>query len=215
MRQILLIIIFGFLPAFSPLFASAADTLVGNSEFYLEMKGRVLESHGQSDDEKESLDSAAFSILNESSVIILSGYSDSKGRLAFKLPLGRKFTLTFTKKGFVRKMIIVDTHVPADARKAFVFAFDVDIFELIKGLDVSVLEKPVARVAFKPTEKIFTYDIGYTNKINAALQKMYRDYYALRRKEDMASQSDSIPAAKKPGAKKMKSEPYGNDSRPR
>lgn len=185
-----------FLSVLAGLHASRHDTLVRDAAFYLEMRGRVLESHGQNDDEKRGLDSAQYTVFNENDQPVLSGYSDSKGKLSFKLPLDRKFTLHITRKGFVRKMIIVDTHVPKEAHKVLYFSFDVDIFEQISGLDVSVLEKPVARVAYKPADKIFSYDIAYTNKVNAALQKMYREYYALRRKEDKAEKSDSVPVKK-------------------
>ena len=193
------------------LFAAGDDSLVGNSEYYIEMRGRVLESHGQNDDEKKGLDSATYTVVNEAGKTVISGAADSKGKLSFRLPLDRKFTLSFTKKGYVKKMILVDTHIPAGSRKAFNFAFDVDIFEVVKGLDVSVLNKPVARVTYKPIDKNFGYDAAYTNKVNAALQKMYRDYYNLRRKEEQAN-SDSIPPAKK-ATKKKKSEPYGSDSK--
>lgn len=199
MKTCYLFIAFLMLSAFR-LSAAADDTLVGNSEVYIEMRGRVLESHGQNDDEKKGLDSAVYTVTNENGKIVISGAADSRGKLSFKLPLGRKFTMNFTKKGYVRKMIQVDTHVPADAHKAYTFVFDVDIFEIVKGLDVSVLNKPVARVAFKTIDKTFGYDAAYTNKVNAALQKMYRDYYNLRRKED-AVVSDSVPA-KKPSKKK-------------
>lgn len=215
MKQFFLLLLLAISPGLSFLYASAGgDSLVGDADFYLEMKGRVLESHGQNDDEKKGLDSASYSVLNEKGIIVLSGAADSKGRLSFKLPLGRKFTMNFTKKGYVQKIIIVDTHVPADARKVYSFAFDVDIFEQVNGLDVSVLNKPVARVAYKPIDKNFSYDVAYTNKVNAALQKMYRDYYALKRKEDKA-QSDSVPADKKYSGRQKKSEPYGKDSKPK
>jgi hypothetical protein len=199
-----LLVLLIFLSAGFPLFAQQ-DTLTGDEEFYLEMRGRVLESKGQQHDEdKKGLDSAEVTVLNERNVQVLFGLTDEKGRLAFRLPLGRKFMIRITKKGFVQKMISVDTYVPAENRKVFVFTFDIDIFEQIAGLDVSVLKQPVARVAYKMIDKNFSYDSAYTNKVNAGLQKMYREYYALKRKENQAADSIHAPVQKVPSGTKKK-----------
>lgn len=181
------------------------DTLLGDDEYYLEMRGRVLLSEGQQhDDEKKGLDSAEVRVTNENGREVIFGYTDEKGRLAFRLPLGRRFSVTVTRKGFVKKTITVDTHVPYDERRVFVFTFNIDIFQKVDGLDVAVLEKPVARVAYKQIDKNFSYDAAYTNKVNAGLQKMYREYYALKRKEQQKADSAAgkAPAPKPAPAKK-------------
>lgn len=213
MKTFLLILF--LLASASGLVAGSNDSLVGDADEFLEMRGRVLESQGQQrDEEKKALPDADYVVMNESGKAVLKGNSDSKGRLSFKLPLGRKFTVSITKQGYVKKLISVDTHVPADARKAYGFAFDLDIFELVDGLDVSVLEKPVALVSYKAADKNFSYDPAYTNKVNGALQKMYREYYTLRRRDEMASRSDTTATAKRQASKPKRSEPYGKDSKP-
>jgi hypothetical protein len=189
----LLIVIAGL-----PLLAQPADTLVGDSPYFLDMRGRVFQSQGQEKtEEKIGLDSAEVHVLNERGREVIFGYTDEKGRLAFKLPLGRKFTIRVTKRGFVQKLISVDSHVPHDLKKVYTFTFDLDIFERVQGLDISVLEKPVARVAFKVAEKSFSYDVVYTNKVNADLQKMYREYYLLKKREQAVSDSTNQTPVKK------------------
>ena len=197
------------------------DTLIGDAPNYLELRGKVYKSEGQQrDDDKKGLDSAEIRVTNEMNHEVLFGLTDSKGRLAFRLPLGRKFTINISKKGFVKKMIFVDTHVPQEARKVFVFTFDIDIFEKIEGLDVSVLNQPVAKVTFKALDKTFSYDAAYTNKVNSGLQKMYREYYALKRKEKAAADSAAGKPKAKPETEKKaigikKSTPYGQGGKPR
>jgi hypothetical protein len=195
----------------------ARDTLIGDGDNYLEMRGKVFKSEGQQrDDDKVGLDSADVRVTNEAGKEVLFGLTDSKGRLAFRLPLGRKFTLHITKKGFVNKMILVDTHVAIEDRKDFTFTFDIDIFEKVDGLDVSVLNQPVAKVSFRALDKTFTYDAAYTNKVNSGLQKMYREYYNLKKKENAVNASDSISS--KPTSVKAegikKSVPYGRNTKP-
>ncbi|MDQ3109010.1 MAG: carboxypeptidase-like regulatory domain-containing protein [Bacteroidota bacterium] len=200
------------------LFAWGNDTLVPVGQNYLEMRGRILKSEGQQRDEsKNPLDSAVVSVVNEGGKTIWSGFTDAKGRLNIRLPLGKKFTMYFNKKGFVKKFISVDTHVTGDPKKNFDFTYDIDIFEKVDGLDVTVLDSPVAKIAYKPYDKTFTYDAAYTNKVNAGLQKMYHEYYALKKKEAQLAVSDStatIPSGTKPAGAK-KSIPYGQGKKQR
>ena len=60
-----------------------------------------------------------------------------------------------------------------------------DIFEEVKGLDVSVLNQPIARITYSPSLEGFQYDVNYTNKINVELKKMYKKYYKIQDEEKM------------------------------
>lgn len=181
------------------------DTLIGDAEYFLELRGKIMEWKGeQRDEEKQVLDSAIVQVINQQNVVCIEGLSDSKGRLAFKLPLGRSFTISITKPGFVKKLIRVETYVPLDDRKVFTFTFNVDIFEKIEKLDVSVLDRPISRIRYRPLNKDFDYDKEYTAKVNGDLQKMYNEYYSLLRAEKRlktaereAARRDSIRAASK------------------
>ncbi len=199
------------------LFSWVNDSLVPTGQNYLEIRGRILKSEGQQHaDEKQPLDSTIVSVINEGGKTVWCGITDSKGRLNIRLPLDRKFTVSFTKKGFVKKSISIDSHVSKDAKKNFDFTYDIDIFESVNGLDVSVLDLPVAKIVFKTYDKSFTYDASYTNKVNAGLQKMYHEYYVIKRKEEQINRTDSIVS--KPTAKSSppkKSTPYGQGKKPR
>jgi hypothetical protein len=214
--KVIFLLVFAAMPA-CKLFAWGNDSLVPEGQNYLEMRGRVLKSQGQQrEDEKVPLDSAIIAVINEGGKTVWLGSTDSKGRLNIRLPLGRKFNMSFTKKGYVKKLISVDTHVSGENKKNFDFTYDIDIFESVQGLDVTVLEAPVAKIAYKPFDKTFTYDAAYTNKVNAGLQKMYREYYALKKKEEQQNISDSVVA--KPDSNKSqgpkKSVPYGQGKKP-
>jgi hypothetical protein len=184
----------------------APDTLLGDSEYYLELRGKILEWRGeQRDEDKQSLDSAEVNVINQAGIVCLTGLSDDKGRLVFRLPLNRSFTMSITKKGFVKKLIRVDTYVPKEDIKSYTFTFNVDIFEKIEKLDVSVLERPISRIRFRSLIQAFDYDKEYTAKVNGDLQKMYNEYYSLKRAEQRqkvaeqeAARRDSIRNANKP-----------------
>lgn len=184
------------------------DTLIGDSEYYLELRGRILEWKGeQRDEDKQSLDSAEINVINQAGVVCLTGLSDEKGRLVFRLPLNRSFTISITREGYVKKLIRVETYVPKEDLKIFTFTFNVDIFEKIEKLDVSVLDRPISRIRYRALNKTFDYDKEYTAKVNGDLQKMYSEYYSLKRAEERqkiaereAARRDSIRAANKPAS---------------
>ncbi|MCX6312088.1 MAG: hypothetical protein NT084_10695 [Bacteroidetes bacterium] len=188
------------------LLAWGNDSLVPAGENSLEMRGHILISQGQArENEKIPLDSAQVSVISEAGKLLWRGITDSKGRLNIKLPLGRKFTMSFTKMGYVKKLINIDTHVSNDNKKDFSFSYEIDIFESIVGLDVSVLNEPVARISFSEMAKDFNYDIVYTTKVNSGLQKMYREYYELKRKAKLTPADTTLPKsipAKSKGIKK-------------
>lgn len=160
------------------------DTLIVEDDSYLEMRGMVRQSKGssQAQETTKGLDSVEITVTNERNARVLFGLTDHKGRCMFRLPFDHRFVIHVRKKGYVEKMIEVDTHLQSDEEKVYTFTFDVDIFEKIEGLDVSVLAKPIARVNYRPLTKTFVYDAEFTNKINTELKKMYRDYYALQKK---------------------------------
>ncbi|MBI3509161.1 MAG: hypothetical protein HY064_00755 [Bacteroidetes bacterium] len=202
---------------FSVFTAKAGDTLVKNGSDFLELKGKVLLSQGQQrDEDKTVLDSAVISVKNESGLIVLSQLSDVKGKVDLRLPLNRKFTVSITKPGFICKIISVDTKVGKAFIQNYSFAFDVDIFEKVDGLDVSVLDQPVAKISFNSISHEFSYDIAYTSKVNAGLQKMYREYYVLKRREIVLN--DSVPSSKPTASRSAgtkKSVPYGKNNKPK
>lgn len=176
----------------------AEDSLIGKSKYWLALQGMVRISRG---DVKTTvpLDSAQVFVRNEVDTIVLGGLTDHKGRLAFRLPLNRTFTIHITKPGFVEKKILISTKVPEGQEKVASFTFDIDIFPSVKGLDVSVLQKPISKVNYRPFTGEFVYDGTYTHKINGELSKMYREYFAIEKaiNDSIQKQQKAKPAAKK------------------
>ena len=96
------------------------------------------------------------------------------------LALNKNLKIEISKKGFVTKYIAVNTKIPASEKDAFSFNCDVDIFEEVTNLDVTILKSPIAKITYSPSMEQFQYDIAYTNKINLELKNMYKKYYALQ-----------------------------------
>jgi hypothetical protein len=152
-------------------------------KFYLDLKGTVFQTKGKADEkekeEKNNLDSALIKVY-EGKEKINEIYTNKKGKCNLRLELDKKYKIEVTKKGFVTKFFEVDTKVPANKISMFSFNFDIDLFAEIKGLDVTVLKKPIAKVDYDIIEDHFEYDDDYTNRINFDLKKMYKNYYLLQ-----------------------------------
>lgn len=168
-----------FVTSLSNAIAQQNDSLLLGVKNYVEMKGNIKLLKDK-DKEKGVLDSALVSILNEKKELITTFYSNRKGKVDFKLPLQRKFSIEISKKGCVSKIIEINTKMPQNKVKNYEFSFDIGIFEEVKGLNVSVLKKPIAKINYNTFMSVFDYDYNYTGKINMEIEKMYRDYYDLQ-----------------------------------
>lgn len=168
-----------FVTSLSNAIAQQNDSLLLGVKNYVEMKGNIKLLKDK-DKEKGGIDSALVSILNEKKELVTAFYSNRKGKVDFKLPLQRKFSIEISKKGCVSKIIEINTKMPQNKVKNYEFSFDIGIFEEVKGLNVSVLKKPIAKINYNTFMSVFDYDYNYTGKINTEIEKMYRDYYDLQ-----------------------------------
>lgn len=160
---------------------TAADSAKAK-DYYVELRGYVRQLIGNVNEkanEIKPLDSVLISIYT-GDIPFTELWTNKKGKCDFKLPLDKNFRIDISRKGFVSKSIIVVTKVPNDRKDIFNFSFDVDLFEEVKGLDVSVLKNPIAKVSYNLAMEGFAYDVNYTSKINADLKKMYKNYYRLQ-----------------------------------
>lgn len=168
-----------FVTSLSNAIAQQNDSLLLGVKNYVEMKGNIKLLKDK-DKEKGVLDSALVSIFNEKKELVTAFYSNRKGKVDFKLPLQRKFSIEISKKRCVSKIIEINTKMPQNKVKNYEFSFDIGIFEEVKGLNVSVLKKPIAKINYNTFMSVFDYDYNYTGKINTEIEKMYSDYYDLQ-----------------------------------
>lgn len=174
---------------------TAADSAKAR-DYYLELRGSVRQLIGtetEKANEIRPLDSVLVTIYN-GDVPYSELWTNKKGRCSFKLPLDKTFKIEISRQGLVTKYFIVNTKVPNDQKDIFTFSFDVDLFEVVKGLDVSVLDNAIAKVTYNLGTEGFAYDVNYTSKINMELKKMYKNYYRLQKvqKDSVLFQMDSV-----------------------
>lgn len=180
-------------------------------DYYLDMKGTVKRFTGAADvteDKLPLLEGATISVIDGMN-LFLKVETNDKGKCTFRLPLERTFKIQVSKKGYVTKFFFVNTIVPKANLGAFTFSFDLDIFEEINKLDVSVLKKPIAKVTYDPIYNRFQYDDSYTTRINFDIKKMYKNYYEIEK-----ARKDSIAKFERGDFDKPKEEPVKPGQKP-
>ncbi|MCO5268275.1 MAG: tetratricopeptide repeat protein [Brumimicrobium sp.] len=92
-------------------------------------------------------------VLSESNAVISSSTTDAKGKYSVQFPAGKKYTIEYSKGGFVSKIISVDVNdvyeedIPPGGK---IFPpINLDLFEEIPGADLNFLKtEPVAKWYF-------------------------------------------------------------------
>ncbi len=168
--------------------AAPADSVTRDpKKYYLKINAIIRDSKGPDKADEKTMKGVIIKVLNENDYLVASYFTDKKGKSNFSLPLDKKFKVLITKKGYVTKIVEINTAVPKEVNAAFIFPVDVAIFAEVKNLNTAVLNKPIARVQFNNMQKEFVYDITYTHKINGELKKMYKEFYQLKKDEEKAN----------------------------
>lgn len=151
-------------------------------DLFLDMLGNAKQAKEWELGDLRNLDSALFTVYNEKQEVVGAYYSNHSGMCALKFRINRLFDVKVSKKGWVTKIIKVDTRVPDEKLRKYSLPFEIDLFEDIPELDASVLKEPIAYVVFNNYLNCFDYNFVYTDEVNARLQKLYTDYYRLHAK---------------------------------
>lgn len=153
--------------------------IANGTPYYVDMVGKVKQHFYNHMPLESVVDSASITISNETKKITRTYYSDRSGKCQFKLPLDEQFEIQVSKKGYVTKILNVDTKIMVKKLSVYTIIFDIYLFEDIQGVDVSLLKAPIAKVIFDNDSNHFVYDRLYTYKIGEKIKELYREYYHL------------------------------------
>jgi len=129
--------------------------------------------------DKRPIENAKIEIY-ENGLQIKQYASNISGRFDFQLDLNKTFVLAITKTGMVTKRIQFETYVPENEIGIWTYKFTVEIFPMVDGLNISILEKPIAIIKFDNTWGAFDYDEDYTNSILKDIDRLLKEYEDLK-----------------------------------
>ncbi|MCI5057553.1 MAG: hypothetical protein MRY83_15675 [Flavobacteriales bacterium] len=106
--------------------------------------------------------------------------SEENGDFSFKLPLGSDYLIEFSREGYITKIININTKGinRSDIQKNYKFEdINVDLFQEVEDLDVSILTKPIAKIVYDVKTGEFSYDIKYNSEIQKKVEKLWAQVY--------------------------------------
>jgi hypothetical protein len=154
------------------------DSLIGAHIYYLEMRGMVRKTQLdlESTVKGTPLDSVLIEVFADTTRLIAVHYSDWRGETRFRLPLFRDMRVQISKKGYYSKILEINTKVPPDKKAAYIFPFDIDLFEDVTGFNANRFKKPIAKIKYDQGKGNFEYDEAFTSSVNRELKLLYKDY---------------------------------------
>ena len=166
---------------------------IGNTFFSssaISQKDWNVEVDGKVTNDDIPLEGAVISLLKNSSQ---TDRATTSGDGSFRLTLSadNDYLIVISKEGHVSKKINFSTkNVPENkVGTGFPpFPIEVSIFEKIDGLDISILDEPIGKIAYYKKGNNFDYDEKYTASIQARLQKLKDDLKAKRKESKMKTE---------------------------
>ncbi|MBN4061591.1 MAG: hypothetical protein COA57_14425 [Flavobacteriales bacterium] len=137
-------------------------------ESYLKIKGQVMEDRYEMD--------GCNIIISKNGVHSVHTMSKDNGEFEFSLIIGNDYLITFSREGYVSKIININTrNIPSQTLKPE-YAFEeinVDLFQEIPDLDVSLLKKPIAKINYNKKKDSFEWDMVYNNTIQKQVEDLW------------------------------------------
>ncbi len=105
--------------------------------------------------------------------------------LKLKLEFNSDYILSFTKNGYITKLIHINTTMPEARIKAVVdpYKIGVRLFKQYEGVNIVVYNQPVAFIKYLTNEDELGYDVDYTKSILSVLQKTEDELEAKAKEE--------------------------------
>jgi tetratricopeptide (TPR) repeat protein len=139
-----------------------------------------------SDDLKSGLEGAKIDIYKNGSKFKTISV-ESKGKFSIVLDPGAVYKLEFTYPGHVTKRIEFDNRsLTPDQEFGGYFKFDMNLFQARDGLDVSILNKPIAKLFYNPEIGDVDFDKAYTQSIKAEIDRLQSELDAKLKAEEQA-----------------------------
>ncbi|HTF05796.1 MAG TPA: hypothetical protein VK826_17330 [Bacteroidia bacterium] len=110
--------------------------------------------------------------LKEYTILILEGntvrdtiFADLALPIFIQLELNKSYVIEFSKTGFMERLVLVDTKVPAgQERRHFTYEFEIDMPYARCDTGLYAIQ-PVARIIYDTTAGKFDYDAVYAKSI--------------------------------------------------
>lgn len=133
----------------------------------LQVEGKILNS-------EEGVDaSCTVEIICQNEVVDAVTLREGKTKFKFVLNKNSFYAIRVSKKGFITKLVAVNTEILTETDGIYKFVFETSLVPeaALKYLNEDVVDFPVAIIQFDYEQECFTYNEEYTNTIREELHK--------------------------------------------
>lgn len=104
--------------------------------------------------------------------------SNSSGKYEFVIGFEHEYKIVYTYPNYVTKYLTIDTRYVPDEEKEGGYEMNIDmtLFNIIEGLDVSILENPIGKAEFDVAGGRMGWDMDYTRKMQAQISALMREH---------------------------------------
>ncbi|MCK5823229.1 MAG: hypothetical protein KAG95_04440 [Bacteroidales bacterium] len=155
-------------------FFLALNLFAQDEQGYLEVKGTAKS-------ERRVIQKAKVEIYRNS-VKVNTITTNENGKFNFKLDLNKNYIIKFVKKGLVSKKVSFVTIVPKDEIGIWTYRFSIDLFPMVEGLNISILENPIAKIKYNDAYGEFDFDEEYTQEMLKDIEILLSQYENLKQK---------------------------------
>jgi tetratricopeptide (TPR) repeat protein len=137
--------------------------------------------------ESKAIKGGVINVIYESKI---ESYTISRrnGRFDFTLDYGKEYIIEASKDGFITKKIIISTVIDDDIMKAGgvtegFFDLQINMIEMVPGLNITVYNQPVRRYEFDRNSWLFYPDTDFENRIKDKLEEVINQLSVLKKEE--------------------------------
>lgn len=137
-------------------------------------KDQSMDVEGTILSENRTLQGALVTVIRDGKPFT-SFLTDIDGSYNLYLPMGSEYSITVTKKDYVKKMYTVSTKGVSNesAQKKFpVIQADVELFLFYDGVDYSIFNQPMNKYYYNPKKDNFEYDKAYLKYMLAKVEEV-------------------------------------------
>ncbi len=158
----------------SILFFLALNLFAQEEQGYLEIKGTAKS-------DRRVIANAKVEIYRNS-VKVKTLKTNESGKFSLKLDLNKYYIIKFDKKGLVSKKVSFITDVPKDEIGIWTYRFSIDLFPMVEGLDISILDNPIAKFKYNDATGEFDFDEEYTDDMLKKIDVLLSQYEDLKQR---------------------------------
>ncbi len=168
----------------------------------------IVRVDGSVQEEKNKLEGVSITVYQDKQFFAKT-VTEGSGKFRFQLNYDADYMLEFSKPGYVTKKFSVNTNSVSPEDQDFGHEYggwNVSLFKAEDGMDVSMFEKPFAKIFYNQDTRKFEHDVEYTELVKKEFEQLKKDFEKNKKEEAKRKKEGEKSAAATAAAEKAKIE---------